>query len=309
MPPARWPDGAASDAVDHRAARARAARISTQRWRRNPSCPLDTAVRAGIRCRDKALLHLHLGHDRPAQGREYQPHAHAVHDARFRGRDERRRRTTACTTLLPLYHSTGGVCAPGVGLDWRAARSSSAANSPRHEFWDDCFKYKPTSFQYIGELCRYLLNAPPSAHRARSRDSRVVIGNGLRPEIWPALPGALRDPEDHRVLRRHRRQCLDAQLSTARSAPSAACPCYMRKAFNDTRIVRFDIEQREAGARRRRSLHRMRAAAKSAKRSARSTQRAAAAASRATRSKADTREENPARCLRERRRAGFAPAI
>ena len=31
-----------------------------------------------------------------------------------------------------------------------------------HEFWDDCIATRPTLFQYIGELCRYLLNAPPA---------------------------------------------------------------------------------------------------------------------------------------------------
>ena len=30
-----------------------------------------------------------------------------------------------------------------------------------HEFWSDIHKYDATMFEYIGELCRYLLNAPP----------------------------------------------------------------------------------------------------------------------------------------------------
>ena len=39
------------------------------------------------------------------------------------------------------------------------------------QFWSDCARYEPTLFQYIGELCRYLLNAPPhpdGAHATRS---------------------------------------------------------------------------------------------------------------------------------------------
>ena len=39
-------------------------------------------------------------------------------------------------------------------------------------------------FQYIGELCRYLLNAPPGPHE-HEHHIRAIIGNGLRPEIWP----------------------------------------------------------------------------------------------------------------------------
>ena len=59
---------------------------------------------------------------------------------------------------LPMYHSTGGVCAPGVALTAGGSLVIRRKFSV-HEFWNDCFKYKPTAFQYIGELCRYLLNA------------------------------------------------------------------------------------------------------------------------------------------------------
>lgn len=37
--------------------------------------------------------------------------------------------------------------------------------------------------QYIGEICRYLLTVPPSPHD-RAHSVRVLIGNGLRPQIW-----------------------------------------------------------------------------------------------------------------------------
>lgn len=37
--------------------------------------------------------------------------------------------------------------------------------------------------QYIGELCRYLINAPPNAddHKVKLR---AVMGNGMRPDVW-----------------------------------------------------------------------------------------------------------------------------
>ena len=37
-------------------------------------------------------------------------------------------------------------------------------------------------FQYIGELCRYLLNAPD--REARRHGLRLVVGNGLRADVW-----------------------------------------------------------------------------------------------------------------------------
>lgn len=85
--------------------------------------------------------------------------------------------------VLPLYHSSGGICALGavftVGGAVVIRRKFSAS-----AFWDDCDRYKPTLFQYIGELCRYLLNAPPHP-KETTHKIRLAIGNGLRPEIWP----------------------------------------------------------------------------------------------------------------------------
>jgi fatty-acyl-CoA synthase len=86
---------------------------------------------------------------------------------------------------LPLYHSTGGVCAVGMAFFTGGALILKRKFSV-HEFWSDVHKYGATMFEYIGELCRYLLNAPPSplekCHRVRA-----ITGNGLRPEIWRAF--------------------------------------------------------------------------------------------------------------------------
>jgi fatty-acyl-CoA synthase len=61
---------------------------------------------------------------------------------------------------LPLYHTTGGViCVNAVlrsGGTLALARRFSASR-----FWDDVAESGATAFQYIGELCRYLVNQPP----------------------------------------------------------------------------------------------------------------------------------------------------
>ena len=50
-------------------------------------------------------------------------------------------------------------------------------------FATDCVKYKCTVFQYIGDLCRYLINSPPSEDENRmSLD--FAFGNGMRPDVW-----------------------------------------------------------------------------------------------------------------------------
>ncbi len=83
---------------------------------------------------------------------------------------------------LPLYHSTGGVCAVGLAFLSGGALILKRKFSV-HEFWGDIHRYQATMFEYIGELCRYLLNAPPSPLE-RGHAVRAITGNGLRPEIW-----------------------------------------------------------------------------------------------------------------------------
>ena len=83
---------------------------------------------------------------------------------------------------LPMYHSVGGVVAvwsvllAGGCVVLRARFSASS-------FWDDMAATRCTMFQYIGELCRYLLNAP-DCEAARRHDLRLVVGNGLRADVW-----------------------------------------------------------------------------------------------------------------------------
>jgi fatty-acyl-CoA synthase len=83
---------------------------------------------------------------------------------------------------LPLYHSTGGVCAVGLAFFAGGALILKRRLSV-HEFWPDIHRYGATMFEYIGEVCRYLLNAPPSPLE-RGHKIRAITGNGLRPEIW-----------------------------------------------------------------------------------------------------------------------------
>ena len=44
-------------------------------------------------------------------------------------------------------------------------------------------RYDCTLFQYIGELCRYLVRAPHDPNE-RHHQLRLACGNGLRPDIW-----------------------------------------------------------------------------------------------------------------------------
>ena len=83
---------------------------------------------------------------------------------------------------LPLYHSVGGVVAAGAMLAAGGAlviRDKFSAGN----FWNDVVAWDCTLLQYIGELCRYLLQAAPSANENKHR-IRMAFGNGLAPEVW-----------------------------------------------------------------------------------------------------------------------------
>ncbi|XP_049638234.1 long-chain fatty acid transport protein 3 [Suncus etruscus] len=83
---------------------------------------------------------------------------------------------------LPLYHMSGSllgiVGCLGIGATVVLKTKFSAG-----QFWEDCQQHGVTVLQYIGELCRYLVNQPPSPAE-RGHQVRLAVGSGLRPDTW-----------------------------------------------------------------------------------------------------------------------------
>ena len=50
-------------------------------------------------------------------------------------------------------------------------------------FTPDCLRFRCNVIQYIGELCRYLLNHPENPDEAKLRID-YAFGNGMQPDIW-----------------------------------------------------------------------------------------------------------------------------
>jgi fatty-acyl-CoA synthase len=94
---------------------------------------------------------------------------------------------------LPMYHSVGGVQVIGAML---AAGGSVVIREKfsASQFWDDLVRWDCTLFQYIGELCRYLLHTERSANETQHR-IRLACGNGLAAEIWDAFKDRFRVPQ------------------------------------------------------------------------------------------------------------------
>jgi fatty-acyl-CoA synthase len=94
---------------------------------------------------------------------------------------------------LPMYHSVGGVVGIGPALVNGASvvvREGFSAS----RFWDDVVQSKCTIFQYIGELCRYLVNTPPST-RESQHQLRLACGNGLSAAVWEKFQTRFRIPQ------------------------------------------------------------------------------------------------------------------
>lgn len=88
-------------------------------------------------------------------------------------------RTYVC---LPMFHISamffGFGAATMTGSSFYLAKKFSV-----NGFWKEVRDSKSNIFLYIGELCRYLLNAPEQADD-KHNPLVACVGNGLRPEIW-----------------------------------------------------------------------------------------------------------------------------
>ncbi|KAG0367771.1 hypothetical protein BC939DRAFT_26967 [Gamsiella multidivaricata] len=83
---------------------------------------------------------------------------------------------------LPLYHSAGAII--GIGQSWISGSTIVLARKfSTTYFWKEVREQEVTLIQYIGELCRYLLNAPESP-LDKANKVRMIFGNGLRPDVW-----------------------------------------------------------------------------------------------------------------------------
>ncbi len=142
---------------------------------------------------------------------------------------------------LPLYHSAGGVMALGSSL-LSGATVVLARRFSASRFWEDCVRHDVTVFQYIGELCRYLLNAPPHRDERRHR-IRLCVGNGLRPEVWEPFQDRFEIP---RICEFYGATEGNVSFVNLDGKPGSIgrMPGWMRRAAG-VHLVRFDVDRED----------------------------------------------------------------
>jgi fatty-acyl-CoA synthase len=142
---------------------------------------------------------------------------------------------------LPMYHIVGGVQAPGAVLVGGGSVVIREGFSAR-EFWNDINRWDCTLFQYIGELCRYLLHTDSSPREMEHR-VRMCCGNGLRPDVWSDFKNRFRIPQ---ILEFYSATEGNVSLFNLDGTPGAIgrIPAFLAHR-SPTMLVRFDVETDE----------------------------------------------------------------
>ncbi|MGA2231306.1 MAG: long-chain-acyl-CoA synthetase [Tepidisphaeraceae bacterium] len=142
---------------------------------------------------------------------------------------------------LPMYHSVGGVLAPGAML---AAGGSLVVRQrfSASQFWNDIIRWECTAFQYIGELCRFLLHQPHAENETRHR-LRLACGNGLAAGVWEAFQQRFRIPQ---ILEFYASTEGGLSLFNVQGKPGAIghLPPYLAHRFAPALVV-FDFDKCE----------------------------------------------------------------
>jgi fatty-acyl-CoA synthase len=140
---------------------------------------------------------------------------------------------------LPMYHSNGGILALGATLTVGGSCFLRERFSAK-DFWTDVIRQECTMFVYVGELCRYLLNAPTSSNDKAHR-IRLCFGNGLRPDIFTTFRERFGIAH---ILEFYGATEGNVALFNLDSHPGAVgrIPVWAKKSF-PIRIVSFDVEK------------------------------------------------------------------
>jgi len=139
---------------------------------------------------------------------------------------------------LPMCHSAGGVAAIGAALVGGAS-VVVAEKFSASRFWDDIARWDCTLFQYIGELCRYLVAAPPHPLE-RDHSLRICCGNGLGGDVWETFQQRFAIP---RILEFYAATEGNFSLYNVEGKPGAIgrLPSFLKHRF-PAAIVKFDAD-------------------------------------------------------------------
>lgn len=138
--------------------------------------------------------------------------------------------------FLPLYHGAAVMSLTSLALHIGAAVVIRRKFSTS-QFWHDVRRYGITAAQYIGEICRYLLNAP---ERPDDRDHtlRLMMGAGLTPDVWERFLARF---GEMRLIEGWGSTEANAGITNIENVPGSCGRVPFWEKTN-VRIVRYDVE-------------------------------------------------------------------
>ncbi|KAH8819134.1 fatty acid transporter protein [Xylogone sp. PMI_703] len=100
-------------------------------------------------------------------------------------------------TCLPLYHAAAhALC---ITPTLHAGSTVILGRKFSHStFWPEISQNGATHLQYVGELCRYLINSRPHPLE-REHKLQLAWGNGIRPDVWEPFRQRFNIPVIHEL--------------------------------------------------------------------------------------------------------------
>ena len=199
---------------------------------------LDPALRAEVLGSDPAFYCF-------TSGTTGLPKAAIISHARWLGVGESWRRaleigaSDVLYCILPLFHGAAGMSltsnalASGGRIVLRRKFSASA-------FWDDVRKYRVTVVQYIGEICRYLINQPPRPDD-RDHSLRWMTGAGMTADVWKRFLERFGDIGIIEGMGATESNCSLVNLD----GKVGACARIPYRDRSNARLARFDLETQQ----------------------------------------------------------------
>lgn len=100
-------------------------------------------------------------------------------------------------TCLPLYHGAAqGLCTTPVVFS--GAAMCLGKRFSHKTFWKEVCESRANRLQYVGELCRDLVNAPVHPME-RKHNLKEAWGNGMRPDVWEVFRQRFNIPIIHEL--------------------------------------------------------------------------------------------------------------
>ncbi|MFT5711452.1 MAG: fatty-acyl-CoA synthase [Halioglobus sp.] len=138
--------------------------------------------------------------------------------------------------VLPLFHGAAGMSLVSNALSSRAPivlrRRFSAS-----QFWNDVRQHGVTTVQYIGEICRYLINQP-ATDTDRQHSLLRITGAGMTADVWRKFIERFGDIEIYEGWGSTEANCSTMNVD----GEVGSCGRIPFKGRSNARLVKYDLE-------------------------------------------------------------------